>query len=191
MVSGDRRPCFEGHGPQRGQSPPLSQLQQIVGGADHAPFRAARSRAPQQELAEAARLLDLPEHRFGQLLAQPVGAVVTASLDFLAHGLDARWGAGRFWRRRWAASAGGRRCRPRRPQRPWPGRARYSHRSRAFPKPRCWRPSNSRNRPITARACGPDWFRSHRSSGPAGACRWHPASQLCATMICASASTAA
>ena len=69
MVSGNRRPCFEGHGPQRGQSPPLSQLQQIVGGTDNAPFRAHLLDAPQQELAEAAPLLDLPEHRFGQLLA--------------------------------------------------------------------------------------------------------------------------
>ena len=38
VVSGNRRPCLEGHGRQRGQSPPLSQLQQIVGGADNAPF---------------------------------------------------------------------------------------------------------------------------------------------------------
>jgi len=79
MVSGDRRHCFEFHGPQRGQNPPLSQLQKIVGGADDAPFRAHIFQAPQQELAEAARLLDLPEHRFGQLLAQPVGAVAAAA----------------------------------------------------------------------------------------------------------------
>ena len=38
VVSGNRRPCLEGHGRQRGQSPPLSQLQQIMGGADNAPF---------------------------------------------------------------------------------------------------------------------------------------------------------
>ena len=46
MVSGNRRPCFEGHGPQRGQSPPLSQLQQIVCGADNAPFRLHLFEAP-------------------------------------------------------------------------------------------------------------------------------------------------
>ena len=38
MVSGYGQPCFGGHGPERGQSPPLSQLQQIVGSADDAPF---------------------------------------------------------------------------------------------------------------------------------------------------------
>ncbi len=46
MASGNRRPCFEGHGPQRGQSPPLSQLQQIVCGADNAPFRLHLFEAP-------------------------------------------------------------------------------------------------------------------------------------------------
>ena len=46
MVSGNRRPCFEGHGPQRGQSPLLSQLQQIVCGADNAPFRLHLFEAP-------------------------------------------------------------------------------------------------------------------------------------------------
>ena len=69
MVSGSHGPCFEGHGQRSGQTPPLCQLQQVVGGADNAPFRLHLLEAPQQELAEPARLLDLPEHRFGQLLA--------------------------------------------------------------------------------------------------------------------------
>jgi hypothetical protein len=37
------------------------QLQEVVGGADHGPFGAHFLDAPQQELAEAARLFDLSE----------------------------------------------------------------------------------------------------------------------------------
>jgi hypothetical protein len=51
-----------------GQSPPLNELQNIVGEADQTPFGGGLLDATRQELAEAARLLDLTEHRFGQLL---------------------------------------------------------------------------------------------------------------------------
>jgi hypothetical protein len=40
-----------------------------VGGADHRPFGAHFLHPAQQELAEPARLLDLAEHRFDDLLA--------------------------------------------------------------------------------------------------------------------------
>src|SRR5271166_4137111 len=52
-----------------GRSPPLSELQDIVGEADEAPFGGDLLDAPQEELTEAARLLDLSEHRLGQLLS--------------------------------------------------------------------------------------------------------------------------
>ena len=48
------------------------------------------SRAAQQELTEASRLLDLSEHRLGQLLAQAIEAFVAAGLDFLPHRGEAR-----------------------------------------------------------------------------------------------------
>jgi hypothetical protein len=57
----------------QGRSPPLSELQDIVGEADEAPLGGGLLDAAQQELAEAARLLDLSEHRLGQLLAQAIG----------------------------------------------------------------------------------------------------------------------
>jgi hypothetical protein len=60
-----------------------------LGSADDGPLGTHLVDAAQQELAEAACLFDLPEHRLGQLLAQPVGARVPASLDLRAHGLDA------------------------------------------------------------------------------------------------------
>ena len=44
-----------------------------MGGADYGPFGAHFRYAPQQELAEAASLFDLSEHRFHHLLSHPVG----------------------------------------------------------------------------------------------------------------------
>jgi hypothetical protein len=46
----------------------LNELQNIVGEADQTPFGGGLLDATRQELAEAARLLDVTEHRFGQLL---------------------------------------------------------------------------------------------------------------------------
>ena len=46
-----------------------SELQDVVGQADQAPFRGDLLHAAQKELTKAARLLDLSEHRLGQLLS--------------------------------------------------------------------------------------------------------------------------
>ena len=48
------------------------QLQEVVGGADHGPFGTYFLDAAQQELAEAACLFDLSEHRLHHLLSQSV-----------------------------------------------------------------------------------------------------------------------
>ncbi len=61
-----------------------------MGEADEAPFVGDVVEPAHQELTEAAGPLDLPEHRLGQLLAQPIGGCVSAGLDLLAHGGDAR-----------------------------------------------------------------------------------------------------
>ena len=52
-----------------GRSPPLGELQDIVGEADEAPLVGDLLDAAQEKLTEAARLLDLSEHRLGQLLS--------------------------------------------------------------------------------------------------------------------------
>jgi hypothetical protein len=73
-----------------GRSPPLAELQDIVGDSDKAPLAGDLFEAAQQELTKAARLPDLSEHRLGQLPAQAIGAFVAAGLDLLAHRGDAR-----------------------------------------------------------------------------------------------------
>src|SRR5271157_6137386 len=73
-----------------GQTPPLSELEHVVGEADEAPFAGDVVEPAHQELTEAASLLDLPEHRLGQLLAQAIRGFVSAGLDLLTHGGDAR-----------------------------------------------------------------------------------------------------
>jgi hypothetical protein len=62
-----------------GQNPTVGELEKIVGSADKSPLGAQLFEAVQQELAESARLFDLSEHWLGQLLAQPVRAVVVLS----------------------------------------------------------------------------------------------------------------
>ena len=57
-------------------------------GADDGLFGAYLLDPSQQKLAGAAGLLDLSEHRLGQLLAQPIAARITAGLDLFTHGLD-------------------------------------------------------------------------------------------------------
>src|SRR5260370_39092384 len=61
------------------------QLLEVVGGADHGPLCAHFFDAAQQELAEAACLLDLSEHRFHHLLSQSVGRFEAAIVDLLSH----------------------------------------------------------------------------------------------------------
>src|SRR6202790_3901624 len=63
------------------------QLEEVVGGADHRPLGAHFCDAPQQELAESARLFDLSEHRFHHLLSQSVGRFEAAVVDLLSHSL--------------------------------------------------------------------------------------------------------
>src|SRR5580658_7366090 len=67
-----------------GQSPPLGELEHVVGEADEAPFVGDLVEPAHQELTKAAGLLDLPEHRLGQLLAQSVWGVVAAGPDLVA-----------------------------------------------------------------------------------------------------------
>ena len=61
----------------------MCELEKIVGGADNGPLGAHFFDAAQQKLAESACLLDLPEHRLGQLFASPIGAGMAASFDLL------------------------------------------------------------------------------------------------------------
>ena len=65
---------------------PLTSLKTLW--ARQTRHHSAATFSTQPELAEAARLLDLSEHRLGQLLARAIGAGMTAGLDF--HGDDAR-----------------------------------------------------------------------------------------------------
>src|SRR5258708_39772672 len=83
------------------------QLQEIVGGADHCPLGAHFHDAPQQELAESARLFDLSEHRLHHLLSQSIGRFEAAIVDLLSHLLGQRsadfsvlggWGLCTSWR---------------------------------------------------------------------------------------------
>jgi hypothetical protein len=66
----------------------VGELEHVVGEADEALFEGDLVEAAQQELAETSGLLDLPEHRLGQLLAQAIRGVV-AGPDLLAHGRHA------------------------------------------------------------------------------------------------------
>jgi hypothetical protein len=61
-----------------------------VGGADHGPFGTDFLDAAQQELAEAACLFDLSEHRFHHLLSQSVGRFEAAVVDLVSHPLRQR-----------------------------------------------------------------------------------------------------
>src|SRR5260370_35494391 len=64
-----------------------AKLQEVVGGADHGPLGTYFFDAPQQELAESARLLDLSEHRFHHLFSQSIGCFEAAVVDLLSHPL--------------------------------------------------------------------------------------------------------
>ncbi len=63
------------------------QVQEVVGGADQAPFALHFPQSPQQELSKAPGVLDLPEHRFYHLFAQPVAAFPATLSEFAVHGL--------------------------------------------------------------------------------------------------------
>jgi hypothetical protein len=56
-----------------------------VGGADHGPLGTYFLDAAQQELAEAACLFDLSEHRLRHFLSQSVRRFEAAVVDLFAH----------------------------------------------------------------------------------------------------------
>ncbi len=73
--------------PQRGtgqfiRSYRLRQLQQVVNGANQAPFACHLSQAPKQELPKPAALFDLTKKRFGQRRAKAVAAASPGSPQF-------------------------------------------------------------------------------------------------------------
>jgi hypothetical protein len=61
-----------------------------VGGANQGPLGTHLLNTAQQELAEAACLLDLSEHRLDDLFPQPVAASPTRPLELSSHGLGER-----------------------------------------------------------------------------------------------------
>src|SRR5258708_32346811 len=64
----------------------VSELEQIVDGADHRPLGSDLVEAAQEELAEASGVFDLAEHRFDDLLSQAVAATPAGGLEFCRHG---------------------------------------------------------------------------------------------------------
>src|ERR1700739_4467586 len=68
----------------------VSQLEEVVDGADQRPFASDLVEAPQQELPEASGMFDLPEHRLNDLFAQPVSAAAAGPLELGRHGSLAR-----------------------------------------------------------------------------------------------------
>src|SRR5665213_3704229 len=63
----------------------FGQLQQVVNGADQAPFALRLLDAAQHELAEPSSLFDLAEDRLNDRLAQPVPAAPTGPSQLGAH----------------------------------------------------------------------------------------------------------
>src|SRR6202049_2401063 len=66
------------------------KFQEIVGGADHGPLCTYFLDPAQQELAEAACVFDLSEHRLHHLLSQSVRRFEAAVVDLFAHQLRQR-----------------------------------------------------------------------------------------------------
>jgi hypothetical protein len=76
--------------PISGRGQPVSgQFAAVVDGAEHRPFAGDLGAASQQELAEAAGLLDLAEDRRDGLFAQAAGTVEAILAQLGAHLLDA------------------------------------------------------------------------------------------------------
>src|SRR5580704_18284144 len=63
----------------------VSELEQIVDGADHRPLGSDLVEAAQEELAEASGMFDVAEHRFDDLLSQAVAAAPAGELEFSGH----------------------------------------------------------------------------------------------------------
>ena len=68
----------------------LSELEEVVDGADHRPLGSDLIKPSQQELPEASGVLDLPEDGFDHLFAQPVTASPAGPLQRLRHGAHQR-----------------------------------------------------------------------------------------------------
>src|SRR5487761_568975 len=66
----------------------LGELQQVVNRTDQAPLALNVGEPSQQELPEPARLLDLPEDRFGQGLAKTIAAAPARSCQLRTHPRD-------------------------------------------------------------------------------------------------------
>src|SRR4030095_431666 len=66
------------------------ELGEIVGGADQRPFGPDLLDAAQQELSEPSCLFDLSEHRFHNLLSEPVSTSPSRPLELVPHGLCQR-----------------------------------------------------------------------------------------------------
>ena len=64
----------------------LVQLEEVVGGADHRPLASDVRKSAEEELSEASGLLDVPEHRLDDLLAQPVSTSPPGLADRVGHG---------------------------------------------------------------------------------------------------------
>ena len=79
------------------------QLQDVVRRAHQRPFRLHLRQAPQQKGSEAARLLDLPDHRFDDRFAPGVDGRAGLREQLPSHPVDARGG-----RRQRAARTGAR-----------------------------------------------------------------------------------
>ena len=99
--------------------------------------------APQQELAEAARLFDLSKHRFHDLLSQSIRCFDAAVVDLLSHPLGPA--VRRFFRSRLSGA--------------WRGRAGHSRRRRVLRALRDWIRCRSRSPLRPAPAGGRDCFR--------------------------------
>src|SRR5215472_14615696 len=66
----------------------FGQLEQVVDGTNHRPF--ASVEPTQQKLPEPPGLLNLSEHRFENLFAQPIATAPAGALELRRHGSLAR-----------------------------------------------------------------------------------------------------
>ena len=66
------------------------ELIEIVSSADQRPFIGHFVDAAQKKLSKASRLFDLAKHRFDDLLAQPIAAMVASAPQFASHRLHER-----------------------------------------------------------------------------------------------------
>ena len=63
-----------------------SELEKVVGGAEHGPLGSDVLEPAQQELAKASCLLDLAEYRFHDLFPQAIATAMPSSFKHHGHG---------------------------------------------------------------------------------------------------------